>query len=32
VTGNGPGLIVLAVGSLSALIGILYATVQVEMK
>lgn len=27
-----PGLIVLAVGSVSALIGILYATVQVEMK
>lgn len=32
VSGSGPGLIVLAVGSLSALIGILYATVQVEMK
>jgi len=32
MTGSGPGLIVLAVGSLSALIGILYATVQAEMK
>ncbi len=32
VSGSAPGLIVLAVGSLSALIGILYATVQVEMK
>jgi len=32
VTGSAPGLIVLAVGSLSALIGILYATVQAEMK
>jgi hydrogenase-4 component B len=32
VTGSGPGLIVLAVGSFSALIGILYATVQSEMK
>jgi hydrogenase-4 component B len=32
VTGSGPGLIVLVVGSLSALIGILYATVQSEMK
>jgi hydrogenase-4 component B len=32
VTDTGPGLIVLAIGSLSALIGILYATVQVEMK
>ena len=32
VTGAGPGLIVLVVGSLSALIGILYATVQSEMK
>ncbi len=32
VIGTGPGLIVLAVGSLSALVGILYATVQVEMK
>jgi hydrogenase-4 component B len=31
-TGSGPGLIVLVVGSLSALIGILYATVQAEMK
>jgi hydrogenase-4 component B len=31
-TGTGPGLIVLVVGSLSALIGILYATVQAEMK
>jgi hydrogenase-4 component B len=30
--GSGPGLIVLVVGSLSALIGILYATVQAEMK
>jgi hydrogenase-4 component B len=30
--GNGPGLVVLVVGSLSALIGILYATVQAEMK
>ena len=32
VTGSGPGLIVLVIGSLSALIGILYATVQAEMK
>jgi hydrogenase-4 component B len=32
VMGAGPGLIVLAVGSISALIGILYATVQSEMK
>ncbi len=32
VTDSGPGLIVLAVGSLSALVGILYATIQVEMK
>lgn len=32
VTGSGPGLIVLIVGSVSALIGILYATVQAEMK
>jgi hydrogenase-4 component B len=32
VTGNGPGLVALVVGSLSALIGILYATVQAEMK
>jgi hydrogenase-4 component B len=32
VVGSGPGLIVLAVGSISALIGILYATVQSEMK
>jgi hydrogenase-4 component B len=32
VTGSGPGLIVLIVGSISALIGILYATVQAEMK
>jgi hydrogenase-4 component B len=32
VSGNGPGVIVLVVGSLSALIGILYATVQAEMK
>jgi hydrogenase-4 component B len=31
-TSSGPGLIVLAIGSLSALIGILYATVQTEMK
>jgi hydrogenase-4 component B len=31
-TGPGPGLIVLVVGSISALIGILYATVQAEMK
>lgn len=31
-TGSGPGLIVLVVGSLSALIGILYATIQAEMK
>jgi hydrogenase-4 component B len=28
----GPGLVVLVVGSISALIGILYATIQVEMK
>jgi hydrogenase-4 component B len=32
VAESGPGLIVLIVGSVSALIGILYATVQVEMK
>jgi hydrogenase-4 component B len=32
VTGSGPGLIVLVVGSLSALVGILYATIQAEMK
>jgi hydrogenase-4 component B len=32
VTGSAPGLIVLVIGSVSALIGILYATVQVEMK
>ncbi len=32
VKGSMPGLIVLGVGSLSALIGILYATVQAEMK
>ncbi len=32
VKGSLPGLIVLGVGSLSALIGILYATVQAEMK
>ncbi len=32
VTGNVPGLIVLVIGSLSALVGILYATVQAEMK
>jgi hydrogenase-4 component B len=31
-SGSSPGLIVLVVGSLSALIGILYATVQAEMK
>ncbi|MGH6848112.1 MAG: proton-conducting transporter membrane subunit [Methylocella sp.] len=31
-TGSGPGLIVLVVGSLSALVGILYATVEAEMK
>jgi hydrogenase-4 component B len=31
-TGSSPGLIVLVIGSLSALIGILYATVQSEMK
>jgi hydrogenase-4 component B len=30
--GSGPGLIVLIIGSLSALIGILYATIQAEMK
>jgi hydrogenase-4 component B len=30
--GSGPGLITLVVGSLSALIGILYATIQNEMK
>jgi hydrogenase-4 component B len=32
VTGSVPGLIVLIIGSISALIGILYATVQAEMK
>jgi hydrogenase-4 component B len=32
VTSSGPGLIVLVVGSFSALIGILYATVESEMK
>lgn len=32
VTGAGPGVIVLVLGSASALIGILYATVQTEMK
>ena len=32
IKGSLPGLIVLGVGSLSALIGILYATVQAEMK
>jgi hydrogenase-4 component B len=32
VAGSVPGLIVLVIGSLSALIGILYATVQAEMK
>ena len=32
VKGSLPGLIVLGVGSLSALIGILYATVQAEMN
>jgi hydrogenase-4 component B len=31
-TGTAPGLIVLVVGSISALIGILYATIQGEMK
>ena len=32
VTGSEPGLIVLIVGSISALVGILYATIQAEMK
>jgi hydrogenase-4 component B len=32
VVGSGPGLIVLVIGSISGLIGILYATVQAEMK
>ena len=32
VRGSAPGLIVLMIGSLSALIGILYATIQAEMK
>jgi hydrogenase-4 component B len=32
LAGIGPGLIILVVGSISALIGILYATVQAEMK
>jgi hydrogenase-4 component B len=32
IAGPGPGLVVLVVGSLSALIGILYATTQAEMK
>jgi hydrogenase-4 component B len=32
VNGAGPGLIVLLLGSLSALVGILYATTQAEMK
>src|SRR6266446_1541740 len=32
VAGSGPGLVVLLIGSLSALVGILYATVQAEMK
>jgi hydrogenase-4 component B len=32
VTTSGPGVVVLVVGSLSALIGILYATVESEMK
>jgi hydrogenase-4 component B len=32
VAGIGPGLVVLGIGSVSALIGILYATVQAEMK
>jgi hydrogenase-4 component B len=32
VSGAGPGLIVLLLGSLSALVGILYATTQAEMK
>jgi hydrogenase-4 component B len=31
-TSSGPGLIVLLIGSLSALVGILYATIQGEMK
>jgi hydrogenase-4 component B len=32
VSGAGPGLVVLLLGSLSALVGILYATTQAEMK
>ncbi len=32
VAGPGPGLLVLAIGSTSALVGILYATIQAEMK
>ncbi len=32
VAGNAPGLIVLVTGSISALVGILYATIQAEMK
>jgi hydrogenase-4 component B len=32
VTGSAPGLIVLTIGSISALVGILYATIQGEMK
>ncbi len=32
VVGNGPGLVTLATGSISALVGILYATIQGEMK
>ena len=32
ITAPGPGIIVLAVGSLSALVGILYATIQAELK
>ena len=32
VTTSGPGIVVLAIGSFSALIGILYATVESEMK
>ena len=31
-TGDAPGLIVLVIGSISALVGILYATIQAEMK
>ena len=32
ITAPGPGIVVLAVGSISALVGILYATIQAEMK